>query len=61
VVCLYVDDMIIIGNNDIIKVTKRMLSRNFDMKDLGVADVILGIRITKTSDGYTLSQTHFIK
>ena len=42
--CLYVDDILIIGsNNDIIKATKRMLTNEFDMKDLGVVDVILGI------------------
>ena len=44
IVCLYVDDMLIIdSNNDIIKATKRMLTNEFDMKDLGVVDVILGI------------------
>ena len=44
IVCLYVDDILIIGsNNDIIKATKRMLTNEFDMKDLGVVDVILGI------------------
>uniref|UniRef100_A0A2N9GZ77 Integrase catalytic domain-containing protein n=1 Tax=Fagus sylvatica TaxID=28930 RepID=A0A2N9GZ77_FAGSY len=62
IVCLYVDDMLIMGsNNDIIKATKRMLNSKFDMKDLGVADVILGIKITRTSDGLVLSQTHYIK
>jgi transposase InsO family protein len=56
IVCLYVDDMLIMGsNNDIIKATKRMLNSKFDMKDLGVADVILGIKITRTSDGLVLS------
>uniref|UniRef100_A0A2N9ISW3 Reverse transcriptase Ty1/copia-type domain-containing protein n=1 Tax=Fagus sylvatica TaxID=28930 RepID=A0A2N9ISW3_FAGSY len=48
-------------NNDIIKATKRMLNSKFDMKDLGVADVILGIKITRTSDGLILSQSHYIK
>uniref|UniRef100_A0A2N9F5X3 Integrase catalytic domain-containing protein n=1 Tax=Fagus sylvatica TaxID=28930 RepID=A0A2N9F5X3_FAGSY len=62
IVCLYVDDMLIMGsNNDIIKATKRMLNSKFDMKDLGVADVILGIKITRTSDGLVLSQSHYIK
>jgi hypothetical protein len=62
IVCLYVDDMLIMGsNNDIIKATKRMLNSKFDMKDLGVADVILGIKITGTSDGLVLSQSHYIK
>ena len=50
IVCLYVDDMLIIeSNQNIIKSTKQMLNKRFDMKDIGVADLILGIRITKTS------------
>ena len=61
VVCLYVDDMIIIGSIDNINSTKKMLSQKFEMKDLGVADVILGMKITKTSDGYALSQTHYVR
>ena len=51
IVCLYVDDMIIIvSNNDIIKATKRMLTSEFDMKDLGVADMIIGMKISRKSD-----------
>ena len=38
-----------------------MLASKFDMKDLGVADVILGVNILKTSNGITLSQTHYIQ
>ena len=44
-----------------IKATKRMLVSKFDMKDLGVADVILGIKILKTPNGLALSQTHYIQ
>ena len=62
IVCLYVDDMLIIGSkNDIIKATKRMLTSEFDMKDLGVVDVILGMKISRKSDGLVLSQSHYIK
>ncbi|KAK2999460.1 hypothetical protein RJ639_023085 [Escallonia herrerae] len=44
IVCLYVDDMLIIGgNNEFIKATKKMLISKFEMKDTGVADVILGL------------------
>ena len=51
IICLYVDDILIMGsNNEIIKTTKEMFNNKFDMKDLGVADVILGIKISKTSD-----------
>ena len=59
-VCLYVDDMLIIGsNNEIITRTKNMLQSKFDMKDLGSADVILGIKITRTSEGIVLTQEHY--
>ena len=52
IVCLYVYDMLILETNiKIIKSTKRILSNSFDMKDLGVADIILGIKITRTPDG----------
>ena len=62
IMCLYVDDMLIIGsNNDIIKATKRMLTSEFNMKDLGIADVILGMKISRKSNGFVLSQSHYIK
>ncbi|KAK3014288.1 hypothetical protein RJ639_008011, partial [Escallonia herrerae] len=42
IVCLYVNDMLIIGsNNEFTKATKKMLTSKFDMKDMGVADIIL--------------------
>jgi len=54
--CLYVDDMLILGSTkDIIQQTKNMLHSQFDMKDMGLADVILGIKITRTTEGITLS------
>ncbi|KAF3632995.1 hypothetical protein T459_30656 [Capsicum annuum] len=44
-----------------INAMKRMLESKFDMKDLRVADVILGIRIHRTPQGLALSQYHHIK
>ncbi|GKB35785.1 retrovirus-related pol polyprotein from transposon TNT 1-94 [Tanacetum coccineum] len=38
-----------------------MLHSSFDMKDMGEADVILGIRIQKNFDGYILTQSHYIE
>ena len=62
IVCLYVDDMLIMSNDIAnINATKRMLNSKFDMKDLGVADLILGIKINKTPQGLALSQSHYIK
>ena len=62
IVCLYVDDMLIMGTNkDVINSTKKMLNSTFDMKDMGFADVILGVRIQRNSDGYILTQSHYVE
>jgi hypothetical protein len=46
ILCLYVDNIVIFGNNEnVIKEVKDFLSNNFEMKDLGVADVILNIKL----------------
>ncbi|KAH9686503.1 hypothetical protein KPL70_014374 [Citrus sinensis] len=61
ILCLYVDDMLIVGSDDdMIKSTKNILKSKFDMKDMGLADVILGIKISRTSNGLILSQTHYV-
>ena len=45
IVCLYVDDMLIVGSdNKMITSIKNMLNSRLDMKDLGIVDVILGIK-----------------
>jgi hypothetical protein len=42
ILCLYVDDILIFGTSlNVIKEVKEFLSQNFEMKDLGEADVIL--------------------
>ena len=38
-----------------------MLASKFEMKDMGVVDVILGVKIHKTPGGLALSQSHYIK
>jgi hypothetical protein len=48
ILCLYVDDILIFGNNvDVIKEVKNFLSNNFVTKDLGEADVILNIKLLR--------------
>ncbi|CAL2262923.1 unnamed protein product [Prunus armeniaca] len=46
-------------SKDAINSTKKMLNSSFDMKDLGQADVILGIQIKRNNDGYILTQSHY--
>nr|GFC37358.1 zinc finger, CCHC-type [Tanacetum cinerariifolium] len=53
--------MLIIGSNDkMIKSTKDILKLKFDIKDMGLADVILGIKIIRTHNGLVLSQAHYV-
>jgi hypothetical protein len=62
IICLYVDDMLIFGIDfESIENTKNLLSSSFDMKDLGIADVILGIRIVRNENGLVLNQSHYIE
>ena len=60
--CLYVDDILIFGTNiDAINEVKSFLSKSFDMKDLGEADMILNIKLIKDENGITLSQSHYVE
>ena len=61
ILCLYLDDMLIIGSDDkMIRSTKDMLKARFYMKDMSIADVILGVKIIRTQNGLVLSQSHYV-
>ena len=48
IICLYVDNMLIFGSNvHVINETKNTLKSHFDIKDLGEANFILSIKITR--------------
>jgi hypothetical protein len=52
---LYVDDILLIGNNkEIIQNVKTQLFSKFDMKDLGVANFILGMEIKRDRENMEL-------
>jgi hypothetical protein len=61
--CLYVDDILIFGSNlNVIEEVKNLLSSNFEMKDLGEADVIVNIKLVREGDdGVTLLQSHYVE
>ncbi|GKD66672.1 zinc finger, CCHC-type containing protein, partial [Tanacetum coccineum] len=62
IICLYIDDMLIFGTDQVqVDLTKEFLSSRFSMKDIGEADVILGIRIIHESNGIAISQSHYIE
>ncbi|GKC62379.1 zinc finger, CCHC-type containing protein [Tanacetum coccineum] len=62
IICLYVDDMLIFGTdqNQVDK-TKKFLSSKFSMKDMGEADVILGIKIKRENKWIVITQSHYIE
>ena len=59
---LYVDDMLLIGNNkDVIKEVKSQLSSKFDMKDLDAANFILGMEIIRDCANKILNQRKYVE
>ena len=62
IIFLYVDDILIFGTGQLqVDETKSLLSSKFAMKDLGEADVILGIRIKWVNNGIALMQSHYVE
>ena len=62
IICLYVDDLLIFGTSlDVVHNAKHFLASNFDMKDLGKANIILGNKILRDNDCITLSQSHYVE
>ena len=52
---LYVDDILLASSDvSLLQETKKFLSSNFDMKDLGEASYVLGIEIHRNRTKYAL-------
>ncbi|MBW0497876.1 hypothetical protein O181_037591 [Austropuccinia psidii MF-1] len=52
------DDMAIFGTN--IQLFKEQINKEFNIKDIGPADLLLGVKIQQQSDFITLDQQHFV-
>jgi hypothetical protein len=62
ILCLYMDNILIFGTSiDVINDVKSFLSQNFDMKDLGEANVILNIKLINGENGIILKQSHYVE
>ncbi len=56
------DNLLIFGiSYDVVHDTKCFLASQFDMKDMGEANVILGIRIFRDDKCITLSSSHYVE
>src|SRR4051812_22463166 len=55
-ILIYVDDLLIAGNNlDIINQTKQLLHTHFHLKDLGPLKYFLGLEIARNSNGININ------
>lgn len=63
IIGLYVDDIILFStkNSAMKSEVKKRLMQEFDMKDLGPANHIIGMRITRNEDCIFLDQSNYIK
>ncbi|XP_077253175.1 uncharacterized protein LOC143892437 [Tasmannia lanceolata] len=51
----------VLSPTDVGNKTKSLLMQNFDMKDLGEANVILGIKITRYENDISVDKSHYIE
>ena len=56
---LYVDDFFLIGKEELIKVARRRLAIEFEMKDLGMMHYFLGMEVWQSVDGISLGQGNY--
>ncbi|GMJ14865.1 hypothetical protein HRI_005155700 [Hibiscus trionum] len=62
IVCLYVDDLFYIGNDDaMFEKFKQSMMLEFDMFDLGKMHYFLGIEVRQSSDGIFISQRKYVQ
>ena len=62
IIAHYVDDMLIFSTSlDFIHGTKSFLALQFNMKDIGKTNVILGTKFIRRDNSIILSQNHYVE
>ena len=56
---LYVDELFLTGKEELIKIARRILATEFDMKDLGMMHYFLGMEVWQNTDGISLGQGNY--
>ncbi|XP_016549353.1 secreted RxLR effector protein 161-like [Capsicum annuum] len=62
IACLYVDDLIFIGNNsDMFSDFKKCMIDEFEMSDFGKMQYFLGLEVVQSDDGIFVSQKKYVR
>ena len=62
IVCLYVDDLIFTGSNpSMFEEFKRVMTKEFEMTDIGLMAYYLGIEVKQNEEGIFISQESYTK
>jgi Reverse transcriptase (RNA-dependent DNA polymerase) len=61
IIALYVDDLNIIGSLEEIEKTAKLLKNEFEMKDLGITKLCLGLQIEHLHNGIFVHQSNYIQ
>ncbi|KAM2065116.1 hypothetical protein EV1_027912 [Malus domestica] len=62
IVCLYVDDLIFTGSDpSIFEEFKRVMTKEFEMTDIGLMAYYLGIEVKQNEEGIFISQESYVK
>ena len=57
---LYVNDLFLIGKEELIKDARRRLATEFEMKDLGIMHYFLGMEVWKNANEIFLAQGKYV-
>lgn len=60
IILLYVDDLLLTGNGEIIQECKKTLAAEFDMKDLGLMHYYLGLEVWQEPNEIFLGQGKYV-
>ena len=61
ILAVYVDDILLSGNDEEVIYVKNQIKSNFNIKDIGNIDFLIGIKFEKCTDGYFIHQRGYIK